>query len=107
MYVHEYRHNTKKSLALNLEIGKTNWHLIADIRNSALSLVVSQIADQTQFCSAIFVFCSENGRWQAAISSSGTICILPYCVTMIIVNELCNCSMCLFLCYYDVLYLNV
>ena len=72
MYAHVYIHDTKESLALNLEIGKTNWHLtvIANIRDSALSLVVSQMADPTQFWSAIFMFCSENGRWQAAISSS-------------------------------------
>ena len=36
-------------------------------------LVVSQIADPTQFWSAIFTFCSENGRWQAAISSSAVL----------------------------------
>ena len=37
-----YIHNTKESLALNLEIGKTNRHstVIANIRDSALSLVV-------------------------------------------------------------------
>ena len=71
MYVHVYIHNTKESLVLNLEIGKTNWHLsvIAYIRDSALSLVVSQMTDPTQFRSAIFMFCSKNGRWQAAISS--------------------------------------
>ena len=33
-------------------------------------LVISQVADPTQFWSAIFMFCSENGRWQATISSS-------------------------------------
>ena len=73
--VHVYIHNAKESLALNLEIGKTNWHstVIADIRDSALSSVVSQMADPTQFWSAIFMFCSENGRWQAAISSSVTV----------------------------------
>ena len=73
LYVHVYMYSTKESLALNLEIGKTNWHstVIADIRDSALSLVVSQMADPTQFWSAIFMFCLENGRWQAAISSSG------------------------------------
>ena len=27
-YVHVYIHNTKESLALRLEIGKTNWHSI-------------------------------------------------------------------------------
>ena len=72
MYVHMYMHSTKESLALNLEIGKTNWHstAMADIRDSALSLVVSQMADPTQSWSAIFMFCSENGRWPAAISSS-------------------------------------
>ena len=64
MYVHVYIHNTKESLALNLEIGKINWHstVIADIRNSALSLGVNQLADPTQFWSAIFMFCLENGR---------------------------------------------
>ena len=42
MYVHVYIHNTKESLALNLEIGKTNWHstVIANIRTSALSLAL-------------------------------------------------------------------
>ena len=67
-----YIRNTKESLALNLEIGKTNWHLtvIANNRDLTLSLVVSQMADPTQFWSAIFMFCLENGRWQAAISSS-------------------------------------
>ena len=72
MYVHMCIHYTKESLALNLEIGKTNWHLtvIAYIRDSALGLVVSQMADSTQFWSAIFMFCSENGGWQVAISSS-------------------------------------
>ena len=72
MYVHVYINNTKESLALNLEIGKTNWHstIIADIRDSALSLVVSQMADPTQLWSAIFLFCLENGRRQVAISSS-------------------------------------
>ena len=47
--------------------------VIVNIRDSALSLVVSQMADSTQFWSAIFMFCSENGRWQAAISSSETV----------------------------------
>ena len=64
-----------ESSSLNLEIGKIDCHstVIAYIRDSALSLVVSQIADPTQFWSAIFMFCSENGRWQAAISSPGII----------------------------------
>ena len=31
------------------------------------------MADPTEFWSAIFMFCSENGRWQAAISSSAYI----------------------------------
>ena len=68
-YVRMYVCTTKESLALNLEIGKTNWHstVIADIRDSALRLVVSQMADPTQFWSAIFMFSSEKGRWQAAI----------------------------------------
>ena len=71
MYVRMYT-RTKESLALNREIGTTNWQLavIADIRDTALSFVVSQMADPAQFWSAIFMFCSENGRWQAAISSS-------------------------------------
>ena len=71
MYVRMYT-RTKESLALNREIGTTNWQstVIADIRDIALSFVVSQMADPTQFWSAIFMFCSENGRWQAAISSS-------------------------------------
>ena len=74
MYVCMYM---RTSLALNLEIGKTNWHstVIANIKDSALSLVVSQMADPTQFWSAIFMFCSEKGRWQAAISSSVHTCI--------------------------------
>ena len=25
-YVHVYKHNTKESLAMDLETGKTNWH---------------------------------------------------------------------------------
>ena len=81
-YEHVYVYNTKKSLALNLEIGKINWHstVIADIRDSALSLVVSQMADPTHLWSAIFMFCSENGRWQAAISSSVTLCFIRYTV---------------------------
>ena len=73
MYVHVYIHNTKESLALNLEIGKTNWHstVIADNGDSALRLViyglgVNHLADPTQSWSAIFMFCLENGRWQAA-----------------------------------------
>ena len=72
--VHMYIHNTKESLALNLEIGKTNWRLTvkANIRDSALSFLVSQMADPTQFWSAIFMFCLENGRWQAVISGSET-----------------------------------
>ena len=46
---------------------QTNWYstVIANNRNSVLSLVVSQMADPTQFWSAIFMFCLENGRWQA------------------------------------------
>ena len=57
---------------MNLEIGKTNWYLtvIANDGGLALSLVVSQMADPTQSWSAIFMFCSDNGRWQAATSSS-------------------------------------
>ena len=49
MYIHVYIHNTKESLGLNLEIGKANWHsiVLANNRNSALSLVVSQMADPT------------------------------------------------------------
>ena len=72
MYVHVYIHNTKESLALNLEIGKTNWCsiVIADIRDSTLSLAVSHLADLAQFWSAIFMFSSESGRWQAVISST-------------------------------------
>ena len=67
-----YIHNAKESLALNLEIDKTNCHLtvIANNRESAISLVVTQMVDPTQFRSAIFMFCLENGRWRAAISSS-------------------------------------
>ena len=74
-YVHAYMRNTKESLAMNLEIGKTNCHstVIAFSGDSALSLVVSQMADPTQIWSAIFMFCLENGRWQAAISSSALI----------------------------------
>ena len=58
MYVHVYVHNTKESLTLNLEIGRTNRHstVVADIIDSALSLVVSQMADPTLFWSAIFMF---------------------------------------------------
>ena len=39
LYVHVYMYSTKESLALNLEIGKTNWHstVIANNRDSALS----------------------------------------------------------------------
>ena len=64
MYVHVYIHNTKESLALNLEIGTTNWHstVIANNGVSALSFLVSQMAETTQFWSAIFMICSENGR---------------------------------------------
>ena len=64
MYVHVFIHNTKESLALRLEIGKTNWHsiVIANIKDLALSLVVSRMAGPNQFWSAIFMFCSENGR---------------------------------------------
>ena len=32
------------------------------------------MADPTQFWSAIFMFYSENGRWQTAISNSACIC---------------------------------
>ena len=61
---------------LYLTIGKINWRLtvIADIRDAALSLVASQMADPTQFRSAIFMICLENGRWQAAISSPVSVC---------------------------------
>ena len=71
MYICTYVHNTKDSLALNLKIGKIYWRstVIANIRDSALNLAVSQMADPTQFWSAIFMFCSENGRWQVAIFS--------------------------------------
>ena len=49
MYAHVYIRNTKESLALNLEIGKTNWHstVIANYGDSALSFLVSQIAETT------------------------------------------------------------
>ena len=98
-YVHVSIHNTKESLALNLETGKINWHstVIADIRDSALSLVVSQMADPTQFWSAVFMFCSEKGRWQAAISSSDSIYntyyVAFYTVTVAVLRTLsCNIS---------------
>ena len=72
VHIHVYIQIEKESLALNLEIGKTNGHLtvIANNGHSALSCLVTQMADPTQFWSAIFMFCSENGRWQAAISGS-------------------------------------
>ena len=71
MYVHVYIRNTKESVSLNLDIGKTNWlsNVIAYIRDSAISLGVSHMADPTHFWSVIFMFCSKNGRWQAANSS--------------------------------------
>ena len=81
MYV--YIHNTKESLALNLEIGKTNWHstVVANNGDSALIFLVRQMADPAQFWSAIFMFCLENGRWQAAISSS--VCVyLVECIPL-------------------------
>ena len=67
-----YIHNTKESLALNLEIGKTNWHSteIANNGDSALSLVVRP---NSILVGHIHAFCLENGRWQAAISSSETV----------------------------------
>ena len=67
MYMCTYIHNTKESLALNLEIGKTNWHstVKADIRDSTLSLVVRQMADPTQFWSAILIHVLF-GKWQMA-----------------------------------------
>ena len=86
MYIRTYIHITKESLALNLQIGKTNWHstVIADIRDSALNLVVSQLADPTQFWSAIFMFCLEYGRWQAVISSFAYVCAyLHYAYTLV------------------------
>ena len=72
-YVHAYMHNTKESLAVNLEIGKTNCHsnVIALSGHSALNLIVSQMVGPAQLCSAVFMFHLENARWQAAISSRG------------------------------------
>ena len=41
MYMRTYRHNTKEFLALNHEIGKTNWHSTVTANNgdSDLSFV--------------------------------------------------------------------
>ena len=51
MHVYVYIHNARESLALNLEIGKTNRHstVIANNRDSALSFLVSPVADQLNF----------------------------------------------------------